>query len=206
MKTRAHEVHSLSSELARLRGLCHPPKTKLRVLFENLESRDNALLSMILSLPFLFFVPIPGLSTVLGICVCVVAYRIAMKLPPWLPEKWLNRDLPTKSVTKFLTGGEKIFSRIEKLIRPRLGFLSHNRTSIFISCFSMIFAGAVLTLPLPPGTNFPPALAVFVLSVGILEEDGVLILLGHFFSALNILMLWGLYTLGIEGIHALLKI
>jgi hypothetical protein len=36
----------------------------------------------------------------------------------------------------------------------------------------------VLILPLPPGGNFPPALACAILGMGLVERDGLIILIG----------------------------
>ena len=36
----------------------------------------------------------------------------------------------------------------------------------------------VLILPLPPGGNFPPALACAVLGMGLVERDGLIVLVG----------------------------
>jgi hypothetical protein len=36
----------------------------------------------------------------------------------------------------------------------------------------------VLILPLPPGGNFPPALACAVLALGLAQRDGVIVLIG----------------------------
>jgi hypothetical protein len=42
----------------------------------------------------------------------------------------------------------------------------------------VLFMAIVLILPLPPGGNFPPALACAVLGMGLVERDGVIILIG----------------------------
>ncbi|MBY0395975.1 MAG: exopolysaccharide biosynthesis protein, partial [Thermoleophilia bacterium] len=42
----------------------------------------------------------------------------------------------------------------------------------------VLFMAIVLILPLPPGGNFPPALACAVLGLGLAERDGIIVLLG----------------------------
>jgi hypothetical protein len=47
-------------------------------------------------------------------------------------------------------------------------------------------AAFVLLLPLPPGTNFPPALCIILMAGGLLERDGRFILAGYLAFALNV--------------------
>jgi hypothetical protein len=42
----------------------------------------------------------------------------------------------------------------------------------------VLFMAIILILPLPPGGNFPPALACAVLGMGLVERDGVIVHLG----------------------------
>ena len=42
-----------------------------------------------------------------------------------------------------------------------------------------VLLGAILALPLSWIGNFPPGVALVFLSVGLLEEDGILVALGH---------------------------
>lgn len=64
----------------------------------------------------------------------------------------------------------------------------------------LMCCGFFLALPLPPGTNFLPGLTTFLLSLGILEEDGYCLLVAHFIFTLVL----GFYiALPIVGIEAL---
>jgi hypothetical protein len=58
--------------------------------------------------------------------------------------------------------------------------------------------GLLLALPLPPGTNFPPALGIFLLSAGMVEEDSLFVLLGNFiiYSILTVFILASTIGLG----------
>jgi hypothetical protein len=42
----------------------------------------------------------------------------------------------------------------------------------------VLIMAIVLALPLPPGGNFPPALACTVLALGLVQRDGIVILIG----------------------------
>ena len=42
----------------------------------------------------------------------------------------------------------------------------------------ILIMAVILILPLPPGGNFPPALACAVLGMGLVERDGIIVLIG----------------------------
>ena len=62
-------------------------------------------------------------------------------------------------------------------MKPRLLFMTGRVGSIFIGVIVLVMA-VVLILPLPPGGNFPPALACAVLGMGLAQRDGAIVLIG----------------------------
>ena len=62
----------------------------------------------------------------------------------------------------------------------------------------------LLSLPMPPGFNAPPALAIVLLTLGSLERDGLAVMLGYGLSILNLVLFGGFFVLGYEGLQALL--
>ena len=65
--------------------------------------------------------------------------------------------------------------RVERLIRPRLSFLGGMP---FIALFGLqtLWLALILVLPIPFG-NWPPAIATAMLALGMIQRDGVLMLL-----------------------------
>ena len=80
-----------------------------------------------------------------------------------------------------------------------------------LHAFIIFVAAFVLLLPLPPGTNFPPALCIILMAGGLLERDGRFILAGYLAFALNVvffalfalygqrLIQWGLHLIAGEA-------
>jgi hypothetical protein len=66
---------------------------------------------------------------------------------------------------------------VEKIAKPRLLFMTGKIGTVVIGLI-VLFMALVLILPLPPGGNFPPALACAVLGMGLAERDGVIVLFG----------------------------
>ena len=65
----------------------------------------------------------------------------------------------------------------ERLARPRLLFLTGRAATVGVGLV-VLFMAIVLILPLPPGGNFPPALACAVLGLGLAERDGIIVMIG----------------------------
>jgi len=195
--------HRLSGELARLGALCHGESITLQQLTDAMGTRGHALLTLLLGFPFLLPIPLPGLSVFFGTCIAITGFRMALGKVHWFPRQWMERPLSTKVLRRIFHTGEKIMQRLEVWIKPRGAFFHASPwirplTGLLIAC-----CGMLLALPLPPGTNFPPALAIILLSIGSLEEDGVFLALGYAAFVLNVIFFTLLPFLGLQGIRAL---
>ena len=92
--------------------------------------------------------------------------------PPWLPKFLRHRPISQSVVEKICHYGQKVFSKIEFLVKPRLEFFIDLKLVRLMIALVIIAAALFLALPLPPGTNFLPSLIIFMLSLSILERDG----------------------------------
>lgn len=191
--------HRLSDELAQLAQKCDGPTTTLGELLENTNTRAHALGSLVLSLPFLTPIPLPGLSILFGAGIAIIGIRMMLGKGIWLPNSWMKRPFPSKLIRKILGFGERWSRKLERWVRPR-GHFFHSSTGVrLISGTMIIICGALLALPLPPGTNFPPALVIVLLSIGNLEEDGVLVVLGFIAFLINMALFVYVPTLAIQS-------
>ena len=137
------------------------------------------MLLILLPLPFCF-IAIPGLSTPFGIAICLISGCLVMGREPWLPRFILRRRLSTSRAAQLLTGTIKVVRQLEKFVRPRLAFLHAGPGMLRLIGFGIVIAGLGLMLPLPiPFSNSIPAWAVVLLAIGMMEKDGLCVLLGH---------------------------
>ena len=72
--------------------------------------------------------------------------------------------------------------RVERLVRPRPSIVTSRAGERLVGAWCMVLA-AIVVLPTPL-TNGPPALACLVMAIGMMEEDGVVILAGAAFGVL----------------------
>ena len=173
--SRSHLSTDLETLHARVKG---KPIT-LAELKHALQSRGSAMLLILLALPFCF-VAIPGLSMPFGIAISLIGACLTIGREPWLPRFIMNRRLSTARSDQLLIGAIKIARRLEKFVRPRLRFLHAGAGMSRLIGFGIVIAGVGLMLPLPiPFSNSIPAWAVVLLAVGMMEKDGLCVLLGH---------------------------
>lgn len=176
----------LSEVLRHLVVEFHQRPVTLREVIVVLQGRAFLLLMILLSLPFLLPVPMPGLSTVLGTVIAVIAFRLTLGQKPWLPARLLDRELPPKFFPALLSGASRALRFLEVMLKPRQFWLTASPLLLQVHAFIILVAALVLLLPLPPGTNFPPALCIVTMASGLLERDGRFILAGYVAFVFNI--------------------
>ncbi len=82
--------------------------------------------------------------------------------------------------------GNKIFSKISWLVRPRLRWMGTRGGRTLVAAIVIIMS-CLMILPIPT-TNTFPAFVVFLLGVGISEEDGLFGFVAIFVGILAVLL------------------
>jgi hypothetical protein len=164
----------------------------------NLLGNDGLLLfASILSIIFLIPVSIPGFSTVFGIFIFFIGISNLINKSLWLPYSIKNKTFPGEKLRIVLNNGLKWIRFLEKISKPyRISFLIGNKTVSKINSLLILFGSVLLMLPfgLVPFSNTLPALTILLITVGILQKDGIIIILGYLSILLN-LVYFGLFFL-----------
>jgi hypothetical protein len=95
---------------------------------------------------------------------------------PWLPRALMRRSVRRESFARAMNVAVPWIRRAEKLLKPRLTLLASGWFERVIGLVCAVLA-LVLTLPIPFG-NMPPAVAICILALALLEKDGVAVLAG----------------------------
>ena len=149
-------------------------------LLERLGARGLLMFCMVLTFPFLLPVSIPGTSAPFGLLVALIGLGILVNRPPWLPDKLMQRRISGEKLVPLLAKGAALFSRIEKIIHPRLLALTHGALMVRWNGVMLTLSGILLIAPIPViFSNTLPAYAVLFLAAGSLERDGFAILTGY---------------------------
>jgi hypothetical protein len=168
-----------SQELRQLAAKFAARPARVSEILAATQGRGFDLLLLLIALPFLTPVPLPGFSTPFGFVVLVVGARLALGRRPWLPEKLLRRELPARFIARVLAAASRAVRWLEVLLRPRLDFLHEQWIYRRVAGTLIMLSGLLLLLPLPiPLTNTLPALTVVLLAAGALERDGLFFLAG----------------------------
>ncbi len=180
------QPRKLSEEMERLIQEFQTRSVTLRELIAVLEGRAYDLLLLLLALPFLLPIPLPGLSTAFGTVIALIAARLTMGQRPWLPSRLLDTKLPPRFFPMLLGSARRLIKAFELLLRPRAQWIVALPLPQ-LHAFIIFVAAVLLLLPLPPGTNFPPAVVIVMMAGGLLERDGLFVLGAYVAFALNML-------------------
>ena len=135
-------------------------------------------LFVILALPSALPVPAPGYSIPFGIAMFFLAIQLIIgRDRPWLPEKIVNGSMSLKSVQGFVKKGNFWLRKIEALTKPRLSYFCTSIPGRVIIGVAIALMSISMMIPIP-GTNTLPAIGIFVTGFGLVEDDGVISLLG----------------------------
>ena len=167
-----------------------PPEGVTLVAIRNLIGREGMMLvTAFLTIIFLVPVSIPGVSTVFGGAILLLSFSRLLNRPLWLPGRLKNKVVSTEKLRGGMQRGLKWFRRLEKISRPRrLKSLSGAGVIGAINNAALILGAVLLMAPfgLIPFSNTLPAVAILFFAIGMLQRDGVCILLGHLMNITTI--------------------
>jgi hypothetical protein len=190
-----------SEELRNLAQKFADRPTRLSEILEATQGRGFELLLLLIGLPFLTPIPLPGFSTPFGLVVLLIGARLAIGRRPWLPKRILQRELPARFIARLLGAASRIVRWLEVLLHPRLDFLHEQWIYRRLGGTLIMMSGLLLMLPVPvPLSNALPALTVVLLAAAAMERDGLIFLAGCAMFALT-LAFFGLLVFG--GAHLL---
>ncbi len=138
-------------------------------------------LCALLTIPFLIPVSIPGVSTVFGAAIILIAIGITLNRLPWLPDRLMDKELDAAKLTGILRRGLDVVARVEAYVKPRYRSLTGSVFANRINGLAIIFAGVLLMAPLGlvPFSNTLPAFAILLLAVGMAQRDGLIVIAGY---------------------------
>ncbi len=178
-------TRSASEILANLDTVLVGDRVTLGEMVDALGEAGIGLTILMLALPS--FIPVPGLPTgvVFGTALAILSLQIMTGADRLLLPEWLRRrSLPRGPVVIGAAWVAPWFRRIEWLLRPRLRILS-SRLAQFILAVPIFVHAVMILLPIPLGNQLP-ALAVIVFAFGLIERDGLAVLIGWLLTVIAI--------------------
>jgi len=166
--------HNVTRLLRRLADDGGDAGLTLHEIRDRLDERVYGLLILLLSIPCL----VPGLygvPQVVGLIVILLAGQMLVgREEPWLPRWFLNLRCKGSWLKAMADFAETKLGWIDRLSRPRLRRFADGPGEKLAAVF-MILATVTIVMPL---TNTIPSIALALLSVGLIQRDGLFVLAG----------------------------
>ena len=148
-------------------------------MIDEIGQHGIAVILILFALPSALPIPAAGYSTVLSIPLFLIGYRLLMGHDTiWLPERLRQRTFDPKSFSRKLVGGMlRLIKFVENFTKPRLSWLTGAKITRAALGILIIALAASMALPIP-GTNTAPAFGIFLIGFALLEEDGLMLIIG----------------------------
>jgi len=176
------QMESLGEKIETIIEKLPPTEVTLVEIMDIVGADSLLLLTVFLSLVFLVPVSIPGVSTVFGSAILLIGITRLFSRKLWLPEKIGTRKLSAEKLREGFKKALVWFRRLEKVSRPhRMSGLTTEGAMTVFNNLSFILAAVLLMAPFGfiPFSNTLPAVALIFLAIGMMQRDGVSILLGN---------------------------
>jgi hypothetical protein len=163
--------------------------------------RGFGLLLILFCLPNM--IPLPGVGSLFGVPLLLIALQMAAGRPrPWLPKSIEGKAMTREALVKMVNAVEPRMKRLESILKPRWTFLFLNAMDRAIGVFAAFCAISII-IPFP-GTNFPPAVAIILISLAVMQEDGLYLTFGALIGFIGLtyttIVVGGLAYAGLLGL------
>lgn len=152
------------------------PRATLGDVLNRLDERAYGFLLLLLALPcclpFVYLLP-----QIVALPMLALAGQLAAgRRHPWLPKTLEKRDFSIAAFEKVLSRSERYVGWVESIARPRFRPVTGHTGARIVGGLLLIPTASIL-LPLP-STNTIPGIGVAIASIGLIERDGALVILG----------------------------
>jgi hypothetical protein len=180
---------ALSEVLAHIASDATRERVSVDDLLQLASDRSFGALLFIFALPNVVPMP-PGTSAVLGLPLVLLAAQFLYgRKTPWLPRMVAERSVARTEFIALLARINPVLRRVERVLRPRLGVLVSPAAERVLGIV-LLGLSVILFLPIPFG-NMLPAAAICLMSLALVEHDGLIVVLGALLGTVAVLIVWG---------------
>jgi hypothetical protein len=163
------------------------PEITLDKLVNSLKDEALVVVCLIAILPFMQPIPLPGVSTLLGLVALLQGLSLMFLKKPMLTKKMKQIKISHEKFELIYKAAEKFTTMADKISVFNHPW-TNSRASHIICGLAIVISSAFLSLPLPiPFSNFVPALSIALICLGLLEEDIFLLIIG---LSITISVIW----------------
>ncbi len=170
------------------------------------EERIFGFLFVILALPSALPIPAPGYSVPFGIAMFFLAFQLVLgHQRPWLPAKMMKGSMKLETVQGFVKKGIPWLQRVERLTKPRFAYICTSLPGRILLGIAIALMSISMMIPLPL-TNTLPAIGIFVIAFGLLEDDGLISIFGLFICSLGFTLTGSVLIFGYTAVKAFIAV
>lgn len=172
---------------------------RIKDILHKLDGRAFGLLLLALAAPNC--IPnIPGISTIFGVLLIAPALQMIFGAGQvWLPKRISDVKVAPSTLKSGIEKFVPSIEKVEKWVSPRLEFLTEKPFTILLGIQVLILAG-ILLLPIP-FANMIPGFSVAFLAIGLIQRDGVMVILSTIFFGISLLLAPLGIGAGLAAIH-----
>ncbi|GMM70147.1 exopolysaccharide biosynthesis protein [Alteromonas gracilis] len=155
-------------------------KTSLGKVIERFEDRGFGPLLLVPALVALLPTgAIPGVPTICGITLFFICIQVAIgQKSPWLPRTLKEKEVDSDKLESAIDKAKPYVRKTEKLLKPRLTFLSDTPAKNVVAAYCAIAALCMIPLEALPFAAALPAFALCITALGMTNRDGVFLTIG----------------------------
>lgn len=172
----------------------------VKQISNNLGASAALIMGVILAAPMcLPFANIPGLAQIVSLAMGIIFFRLFLgKKELWLPKKVNQAKVKRDGLHKICNFLLKWIDKSGKVFKPRMQIFTSEIAQKILYLY-IIFLAFILALPLViPFTNFLPAIAILIITFGIINQDGLLALVGIIVGVISTIFAFFILYLGVE--------
>jgi hypothetical protein len=168
------DPRGLSKLLAEHARIVRGERVSLGEIADFLGTRSIGACLLILALPMVLPVPMPGISVLFGVPLMIISTQLTLGgRRAWLPAFILSRSIARADYVALVAHMQPAVERFDRFVRPRAFWLADDWAKVPIGLICLVLA-MIITLPIPLG-HVAPGSAICLLALGLMERDGVII-------------------------------
>jgi len=142
---------------------------------------------------------IPGVSFLFSVPIIIFAFQMVLaRKTLWLPKKIAEHKIKYKTIHAIISISVPYLKKIEHILKPRLSFMTHSFMQPFNGII-ILFLALLLALPIP-FSNIILGTLLVIFSLGLIEQDGVFILLCYIGTIIYLSFMYLLILAALKGI------
>lgn len=187
---KAEGADRLSAILTAIAAAEDKERISIGDLLEALKRRALGALMFIFAIITALPMP-PGVSAIVGAPLVFLSAQLMLGMNAWLPRIITDRSLSRVDFHRVMKVASPWLARAEGIMKPRFEFLAKRPAVYFVGCVAFVMSLLVL-LPIP-GANMAPSIAICIMALGLLERDGIWIVIGALVGIVSTVVVAGIY-------------